>query len=146
MTIQITTEQFFKQYKPIQNHLVKDTSWDGCMFETDGAELQFVLQQDPNHIWTIIDGEDDLEITNGFFQINRIGYIITEVASPDDFVVVRDNEEEPSLEQMRDAIIEDAFDTCLNDSGYLKSILQDYFSDMDEKTTRNNYYEMLAGA
>jgi len=143
MTIQITTEQFFKQYKPIQNHLVKDTSWDGCMFETDGAELQFVLQQDPNHIWTIIDGEDDLEIINGFFKINSIGYIITEVASPDDFVVVRDNEEEPSLEVMCEMIIDDAFDTCLNDSGYLKSILRDYFSDMDEEMIRKKYSDML---
>lgn len=40
-------------------------------------------------------------------------------------------------------IIDDAFDTCLTDSGYLMSILQDYFSDMDEEMIRKNYSEML---
>ena len=47
-----------------------------------------------------------------------------------------------SIEEMRDAIVEDAFDTCLNDSGYLKYILQDYFSDISEEMIRKNYADM----
>ena len=43
---------------------------------------------------------------------------------------------------MRDAIVEDAFDTCLTDSDYLKSILQDYFSDISEEMIRKNYADM----
>ena len=144
MIIQINTDQFFDTYKPIKNHLDSNASWGGCMFETYGEELEFVMAQDPNHIWTIVDGEDDdVEITNGYHLVNRIGYFVSEVASPDDFVLVRDEDEsDPSIEEMRDAIVEDAFDTCLTDSDYLKSILQDYFSDISEEMIRKNYADM----
>ena len=143
MTIQINTDQFFDTYKPITNQFDSNASWGGCMFETYGEELEFVMAQDPNHIWTIVDGEDDVEITNGYHLVNRIGYFVSEVASPDDFVLVRDEDEsDPSIEEMRDAIVEDAFDTCLTDSGYLKSILQDYFSDISEEMIRKNYADM----
>ena len=143
MTIQINTDQFFDTYKPITNQFDSNASWGGCMFETYGEELEFVMAQDPNHIWTIVDGEDDVEITNGYHLVNRIGYFVSEVASPDDFVLVRDEDEsDPSIEEMRDAIVEDAFDTCLTDSDYLKSILQDYFSDISEEMIRKNYADM----
>ena len=144
MIIQINTDQFFDTYKPITNQFDSNASWGGCMFETYGEELEFVMAQDPNHIWTIVDGEDDdVEITNGYHLVNRIGYLITEVPSPDDFVLVRDEDEsDPSIEEMRDAIVEDAFDTCLTDSDYLKSILQDYFSDISEEMIRKNYADM----
>ena len=143
MTIQINTDQFFDTYKPIANQFDSNASWGGCMFETYGEELEFVMAQDPNHIWTIVDGEDDVEITNGYHLVNRIGYFVSEVASPDDFVLVRDEDEsDPSIEEMRDAIVEDAFDTCLTDSDYLKSILQDYFSDISEEMIRKNYADM----
>ena len=33
-------------------------------------------------------------------------------------------------EQMVDEVVEDAFDTCLNDSAYMKSLLREYFNTM----------------
>lgn len=142
MTIQITTEQLFETYKPIKNPVDNTPSWDGCMFETFGVEHEFVMAQDPNHIWSIVESDGNIEVTNGYHYVNAIGYLISEVASPDDFVVVSDEDDLPNLETMRVAIIEDAYDSCMNDSGYLRSILTDYFSDMSEEMIRKNYIDM----
>lgn len=38
-----------------------------------------------------------------------------------------------SKEQLIDDLVDDAFDTCLNDSSYMLSILQSYFKGMTEE-------------
>ena len=53
--IEITEEEFDNQYPLVTNHLNPYASWGfdddaGCLFETYGEELPFVLNQDPNHL------------------------------------------------------------------------------------------------
>ena len=100
--LQITEDEFYEKYKPQQNHLDNNASWDGCLFETFGSERDycFELAKKENRVWTIIecDNEDfdvtseDVEfdedgdpyipaclyIISGFHYVNREGFIVTE--------------------------------------------------------------------
>ena len=50
----------------------------GCLFETYGDELDFVLSQDPQTVWTFVDGDDgDQYVMSGFHIVNRIGYLLS---------------------------------------------------------------------
>lgn len=87
--IQLTEEEFDERFTCIPNHLNPNAGWGyggehGCLFETFGEELEFVRQQDPRTIWTVVDGEDDdLHVLSGYHLVNRIGYLITTKPVPD---------------------------------------------------------------
>jgi hypothetical protein len=87
---EMTMEEWEATYKPIPNNIDKNASFQnetgqGIMFETYGAELEFVKKADPKHIWTYGDGDDGGSyIWNGFHFINRLGYFITELPAPDE--------------------------------------------------------------
>lgn len=50
------------------------------MFETYGAEIDFVRSQEPNLVWTIVEGDNDtMFFLKGFHLVNRLGFFITEV-------------------------------------------------------------------
>ena len=77
-------EEFEVLYRPIKNNINIDAAFDGYLFETYGSELQFVISQNPDNIFTICSGDyDDLYLTPGFHLVNRLGYIITEVSYND---------------------------------------------------------------
>lgn len=85
--VRITEDEFYEKFKPIKNHIDDNASFDGCMYETYDKEFEFVCQKNqtsPNHIWTIVDIDGDLVITNGLHFVNRMGYLITEVPFEDD--------------------------------------------------------------
>lgn len=75
-----------KTFKPIKNHIDTNASGNGCMFETYGKEYEYVTHvRDiaPDTIWTIVDCDGNLRITNGYHFVNRMGYFITEIECPD---------------------------------------------------------------
>ena len=74
----LTIEEFDEKYVPINNHFANDEAI--FHFETCGEELEFVLEQDNNKIWTIVDGDttDNLYIVSGYHLVNRVGYVVTE--------------------------------------------------------------------
>jgi hypothetical protein len=76
----ITDDRFYDEFKPVKNHLLPNGApFSDCMFETYGEELEYVRKQKPEHIWTIMDGDDgNLFIGAGYHLVNRIGYLITE--------------------------------------------------------------------
>lgn len=95
--IKITLDKFFEEYKPQVNHILRAkvgshiadediAPYAGCMYETFGEELNYInsFLNKPRHlaksfhIWTIVDGEDDMVIQSGYWLVNRLGYIITE--------------------------------------------------------------------
>jgi len=99
---QITEDEFHEKFKPIDNHLDSDASWDGKLFETFGEELTycFELAKKENRVWTILECDDieydpddsDMEeedeenypkacmvIVSGFHLVNRMGFMVTEV-------------------------------------------------------------------
>src|SRR5580765_4047590 len=83
---EMSEEEFDASYPLITNHLNRNASWGdgdgpGCLFETYGDELEFVRQQDPQTVWTFVDGDDgDQYVISGFHFVNRIGYLISTVA------------------------------------------------------------------
>lgn len=100
--IELTVEEWEETYRPLVNHLDDNASWQGedgrgIMFETYGAELDFVRGCDENHIWTYADGEGGTFLSNGFGFVNRIGYFVTQKPfDPDAIIqiVVSTDEEE----------------------------------------------------
>jgi len=82
--IEMDMDEWCNTYKPIQNHIDTNASFDGAMFETYGNEVEFVKAQEQNRIWTYGDGDDgESHIWSGWHFINRIGYFITEVPFPE---------------------------------------------------------------
>jgi len=85
---ELTMEEWEATYKPITNHIDSNASFQnedgqGIMFETYGAELEFVKQQNPLCVWTYGDGDDGGSyIWNGYHFVNRLGYFVTEVPFP----------------------------------------------------------------
>jgi hypothetical protein len=82
-------DEWETHFKPITNHLDPQASWQtdeghgtGIMFETYGAELEFVLAQPLNNVWSYMDDEEDnLILCAGRQDSNEvIGYLVTEVA------------------------------------------------------------------
>lgn len=82
----ITDVVFSETYKPKTNHLDDNASWDGCMYETYGEELEYVKMVDAetlNKVWTILDCDGALIVSSGYQHVNRVGYLITEVPYPE---------------------------------------------------------------
>jgi hypothetical protein len=86
--IEMSFDEWVKEYKPIYNHIDKNASFqdesdNGLMFETYGDEVEFVKSQSPDKIWMYGDGDDGGSyIWNGWHIVNRIGYFVTEVPCP----------------------------------------------------------------
>ncbi len=82
-------DEFDRRYPLLPNHLNPNASWgsgdgDGCLFETYGEEVAFVGRQDPQTVWTLIDGDDGgLWVVSGMHFVNRIGYLISTNPVPD---------------------------------------------------------------
>lgn len=91
--LEITEDEFDDRFPLVPNHLNPTAGWavgegGGCLFETFGAELAFVRQQDPRHVWTLIDGDDgDLYVVSGFCLVNRLGYLVSIDPAPADTTI-----------------------------------------------------------
>lgn len=87
----ISWTEFENKFIPVQNHLDKNASFDGKMFETFGQELEYVRKQDPDHIWTICEDDDDgVCVANGFRLVNRLGYYVTQNPADGEYAVIDD--------------------------------------------------------
>jgi hypothetical protein len=76
-----TEDNWIEKYKPQQNHIDDNASFNGWMYETYGSEIKHVfnLSKKSNRVWTIIEGDDDsLFYVSGFHYVNRLGFIVTE--------------------------------------------------------------------
>lgn len=75
-------DTWLETYKPIFNPFDGTSGFvingKSIMFETYGYELDFVLAQPKDRVWTWLDGDDGSFIGAGFAFVNRIGYIVTE--------------------------------------------------------------------
>lgn len=76
-------EHFEDRYKPIPN-TIADANGHSYMFETYGEDYDRVISADPNKVWTLVDGDDNLVVIKGWHLVNRIGYFICEVPFDDD--------------------------------------------------------------
>ncbi len=82
---------FFEKY-PVENNKFDDNaSLEGCMFETYGVELEYVLSLNPAFVWTYTEAEDSFIIEAGVHYVNRIGYIVsTKARQAGDIVCYQD--------------------------------------------------------
>ena len=81
--MEITVDQWESEYQPVDNTGDEFASWNGQMFETFGDEHEMVLSvatREPRRVWTLVDTADGQFIVNGYHQVNRIGYFVTENA------------------------------------------------------------------
>jgi hypothetical protein len=111
--IQLTEEQFDDMFNPQINHIERalvDKSIDdedicsfgGMMYETFGADLEYVLQMaKEKRVVTIIEGENDfigddgephatLYYYSGYHLVNRLGFLILDKPYDEDFEVKLD--------------------------------------------------------
>lgn len=72
-------------FRPIKN---KITNGADIHFETYGEEYEFVKAQDPNKIWTEVDGDSGTYIIAGWHFVNRIHYYITEEPWTDEYTEI----------------------------------------------------------
>ena len=81
MTGTITEEEFDNRFHMVRNHLDAYASLGGCMFETYGAEYEYIRDCPDSveeHLWTYMDDDNgNLCFTSGRHVVNRIGYFIT---------------------------------------------------------------------
>lgn len=94
----INTDEFIEIYKPIKNHIIQDTSYNGYMFETFGKEIDYIVKlankpESKQYVWTLLECADEEQyIVPGYFLINRLGYFITEIPWESENIQVNDNE------------------------------------------------------
>lgn len=111
--INLSEEDFDNTYKPQINHIeraktdvsVADEdicSFGGCMYETYGPELDYVLEMaKENRVVTIIEGDTDetdedgelkttLFYSSGYHLVNRIGFLVLDKPYTEDFEVKLD--------------------------------------------------------
>lgn len=83
------SEEMFEARFPLRkNHLNSDASWDGCLFETFGEEVEFVAKQAPSTVWTLVDDSEGGEcIMSGFHFVNRLGYLLSTMPMPEGTIV-----------------------------------------------------------
>ena len=145
----ITYNDFENKYKPITNHLDDNAPLAGCMFETYGDELDYVLSianTEPLRVWTYVPDYEPVELIQGYHLVNRVGYIITEIPCEPELenleVYEPDFEEtEGEIEDMREMVVDDVFDSCLTDSKYMYSVLKSYYATMSEETIKQLHKE-----
>lgn len=90
--MEYTIDEWEEHFKPITNHLDPQASWQsdgegtGILFETYGAELEFVFGQPENKVWSYMDDEEDNLIlcASRAEPSEVIGYLVTEVARESD--------------------------------------------------------------
>lgn len=91
--VELEEQVWFDTFKPVPNVLDPNASFHddetgfGYMFETYGAEVEFVKSQDPDTIWTYGQGDDGgLYIWSGWHLVNRLGYFVTTVPVGEDII------------------------------------------------------------
>lgn len=70
-------ERFPFQPNPFDANAPFDFGNGGAMFETYGLELNYVLAQPRNRIWTLVEVDGHLYVVSGFHVVNRLGYFVS---------------------------------------------------------------------
>jgi hypothetical protein len=85
---------FYEFFRPFRHPSAKFDIWGGLGLETFGDDLKLVRDYDENFVWTVVDGSEgnDQWIIPGYHHVNRICYLLTEIAhesAPIEFRVAR---------------------------------------------------------
>lgn len=69
-------DDFLDKYPLETNHIDPNAAFDGNLFETFGAEWDFIELQPCDKVWTLTESDGSLNLTLGFHFINRVGYFL----------------------------------------------------------------------
>jgi hypothetical protein len=88
--IKLTEDEFYERFNPIKNHFYanpEDCSFDGCMFETYGKEVDYIKELIADggkaSVWTILEVDGKMYFASGWHYVNRFGYIVTNEPVPE---------------------------------------------------------------
>lgn len=84
----MTYDYWETNFKPVKNKISKYPDDSLIHFETYGDEKDFVAEQEPNKIWTEVDGDSGTYIVAGWHFVNRISYYITENPWSDEYTEI----------------------------------------------------------
>ena len=75
----LTEEEFYTKFNLVKNHIDKNASFNGCMFETYGRELDYIFEMSKkNCVVTILEGNEEEEREETF--TDSFGVEIKEIA------------------------------------------------------------------
>ena len=75
-----TYDEWVEKYKPIKNEFEEYGSFEGCAFDySEDDQWEFVKNQNPAHVWTMVWAEETQVIIPGFHWVNRDSYFVTEI-------------------------------------------------------------------
>jgi len=75
-------DAFYEFFRPYRHKDANHDIWGGLGLETFGEDFELVTQLPSTHVWTVVDGGDDADqrILTGIHTVNRVCYLVTEVA------------------------------------------------------------------
>jgi len=117
----MTFDEWAEKYKPILDD-------DGCprAFDTTGPDYDEVVPYPANQIWTRIDCDGCMPITNRWHYVNRDSYFITEVPFEGDIVIEVTDPFELTEEEEKNRLSEMYSEqTGLPYEDYMKQSLED---------------------
>ncbi len=72
-----TFDEWVEKYNPIKNEF-EDSSFEGYTFDyTEDDQWEFVKNQNPENIWTMVDYDDTYIVISGCHWVNRESYLVT---------------------------------------------------------------------
>ena len=82
-------QEWVEKYKPI-----KAKDGNVLAFETYGGYAKFISEKNNFNVWTLVEGEGELEIVAGKRFINRLNYFVTEIEWEHEFEFVTISDED----------------------------------------------------
>lgn len=133
----------------MQNHLEDNTGFGGQVFCKDTQEqlayVQSIFDESPNRVWSYSPDYEPTMVHSGWHICNLDGFIITEEPCEDDtYITVYEPDLEIGIEDKRKMVIDDVYDSCLQDSKYMYSVLQSYYDTLNPEDIEQLYNEAFA--
>ena len=73
-------DAFYAFFRPYRHSQSGCDIWGGIGPETFGEDLELVKSLPVTNVWTVVDGDSDQWILTGIHTVNRVCYLVTEIA------------------------------------------------------------------
>lgn len=73
----ITFEEFYDKFKIKRNSIQHISPYNNTMYDFGDEELDFLEDQERDHVWSLIDKNKDLIIVSGLRLKDSIGYFVS---------------------------------------------------------------------
>lgn len=73
----ITFDDFYNQFKLKRNTIEHTSPYENTMYDFGEKELEYLEEQDQDHIWSLRDDGRHLTIVSGLYLKDTIGYFVS---------------------------------------------------------------------